>query len=93
MTWIVSVLLIGLIGLSAIGRAQRTGEWRWSRFALALGFAVFEGLLVAAPPLLMNMNAPYFLWVWGATWVIAIVLMIWFALWARRWKTPQAGRD
>jgi hypothetical protein len=91
MWWLVSIVFMGLFALSAIRKAEQTGQWRWSRFALSLGFAVFEGFLIVAPLFLLDTNAPYFLWVAIATWVLAAALMVWFAIWARRWK-PGSGR-
>ena len=85
MWWVFSVVFMAWFAVSGYQKAKATGQWKLSRFGLALGFAVFEGLLICAPIFLMNLNLPYFLWVWGATGVAAIVLMIWFALWARRW--------
>jgi len=49
------------------------GQWKWSRFVGAIGFAVFEGFLISAPPFLLDMNKPYFLWVAVPAWVLAAV--------------------
>ncbi len=47
----------------------------------------------------MNMNSPFFWPVYAASWVVAIILFVWYIIKARRWKLPngrtslEADRD
>ncbi|MGO8760058.1 MAG: hypothetical protein ACLQG3_18235 [Terracidiphilus sp.] len=90
MWWLASIVFVGLIELSWIQRAEQSGQWKWSRFALALSFGVFESFLIAAPLFLADMINPYFLWVAIPMWVLAVVLMVKFAIWAKRWTVPDS---
>jgi hypothetical protein len=99
MYWLGFVVLILVMAFAGVRKAQRAGTWSWSKFFLTLGFLAVVCVIVSAPMVLMNMNNPYFWWVYGAGWVIALGLMAWFIIRARRWKFPagktaiEADRD
>ncbi len=40
--------------------------------------------------MLINVNSPFFWPVYGAGWVVALGLIVWFIIRARRWKFPAA---
>jgi protein-S-isoprenylcysteine O-methyltransferase Ste14 len=87
------VVLVLVMAYAGFSKAQRAGTWSWSKFALTLGFLAGVCAIVTAPLVLMNTNSPYFWWVYGAGWVIALGLMVWFIIQARRWKFPGARTD
>jgi hypothetical protein len=93
MGWIFSLLLMVFVMVSSIRRAQRAGLWSWSKFAISLGFAAFMCLLVSAPLIFMNTSSRYFIPVYLATWVVALGLLVWFVIRARRWKLPDGRRS
>ncbi|MGD0346856.1 MAG: hypothetical protein ABSA85_08870 [Terracidiphilus sp.] len=89
MGWIVFLAFMVFVIVSGIRRAQRAGQWSWSKFAFSLGFAAVECLLVSSPLIFMNTNSPYFIPVYIATWVVALGLFVWFIIAARHWKLPD----
>jgi len=99
MFWLGFVVLVLVMAVAGIRKAQRAGLWSWSKFALTLGFLAVISTIVTVPAMLINVNSPYFWWVYGAGWVVALALIGAFIFWARHWKltnssaSPQAGRD
>jgi branched-subunit amino acid permease len=88
MWWIFFVALTVTMAVSGIRRAQRAGQWSWSKFAFTLVFLALVSAIVTAPVLLMDMNGRYFWPVYIAAWIVALLLFVWFILMARRWKLP-----
>ncbi len=82
------VVLVLVMAFAGFRKAQRTGTWSWSKFFLTLGFIAVVCAIVTAPLVLMNMSSPFFWWVYGAGWVVALGLMVCFIVRARRWKFP-----
>jgi hypothetical protein len=80
------VVLVLVMAFAGFRKAQRAGTWSWSKFFLTIGFIAAVCVIVTAPVMLMNMSSPYFWWVYGAGWVIALGLMVWFIIKARHWK-------
>ncbi len=78
--------LVLCMAFAGFHKAHRAGTWRWSKFALTLCFLGLITVIVTAPVVLMNQNSPYFLPVYGATWVVALILFVGFIFQARRWK-------
>ncbi len=91
MYWLGLVGLILVMAFAGFRKAQRAGTWSWSKFFLTLGFIAVICAIVTAPLVLMNMDSPYFWWVYGAGWVIALGLMVWFIIQARHWKFPTGN--
>jgi len=89
MFWLGFLVLILVMAVAGIRRAQRAGAWSWSKFALTLGFMAVVCAIITAP-LLMNTNSTYFWWVYGAGWAVALGLMVCFIIWARHWKFPNS---
>lgn len=90
MFWLGFVVLVLVMAFSGVRRAQRAGMWSWSKFFLTLGFIAVVCAIVTAPVMLMNMNSRFFWPVYGAGWAVALGLMVWFIIQARRWKFPGA---
>ena len=84
------VVLVLVMAFAGFRKAQRTGSWRWSKFFLTLGFIAVVCAVVSAPLMLMNMSSPFFWPAYGAGWVVALGLMVWFIIKARHWKLPDA---
>jgi len=99
MFWLGFVVLVLVMAVAGIRRAQRAGTWSWSKFALTLGFLAVISAMVTVPAMLINVNSPFFWPVYGVGWVVALGLIVWFIIKARRWKFPnakpslKAGRD
>jgi len=89
MPWYLMIALAALIFIINVKKGQEAGIWSWSRFALTLSFAVFEGLMISAQLFLMNMNSPYFVPVYIAILVVAVALFVWFVIMAKRWTRPR----
>jgi hypothetical protein len=86
------VVLVLVMAFAGFRKAQQAGRWSWSKFFLTIGFIAALCAIVMAPMLLVNMNSPYFWWVYGAGWVVALGLMVWFIFRARKWKFPGANQ-
>jgi hypothetical protein len=99
MVWIIFVLLQAIVIISGIRQEQRTGQWSWSKFVFALGFAGLECCIILPPIFYFDQQGPYFLPAFIAAWVVAALNFIWFIVVCRRWKLPdgrtslQAYRD
>ncbi|MGA2908852.1 MAG: hypothetical protein ABSE36_14210 [Terracidiphilus sp.] len=99
MYWLGFVVLVLVMAFAGFRKAQRAGTWSWSKFFLALGFIATIFAIVSAPLVLMNKGSPFFWPVYGAGWVVALGLMVWFIIQARHWKFPgthtalEAERD
>jgi hypothetical protein len=92
MFWLGFLVLILVMAVAGIRRAQRAGMWSWSKFALTLGFMAIVCAVITAPIMLMDTNGRYFWWVYGAAWAVALGLMVCYIIWARHWKLP-GGRQ
>ncbi len=86
MSWLVFVLLVLFIAVAGFRKAQRDGTWRWSKFALTLGFMAIVCTIITLPVVLMDMNSRYFWPVYGVAWAVALGLMVWYIIWAHSWK-------
>ncbi len=99
MYWLGFVGLVLVMAFVRYRSAKKAGLWSWPKFFLTIGFLLAVSALVSAPLLLMNMSSPYFWWVYGAGWAVAVGLFVWFIIKARKWKfpgapgTPDADRD
>jgi hypothetical protein len=99
MYWLGFVVLIIVMAFVRFQKAKQAGAWSWSKFFLTLGFIAVVCTIVSAPLVLMNMTSPFFWPVYGAGWVVAIALFVWFIMKARHWKLPdgrtslEADRD
>lgn len=89
MFWLGFVVLILVMAIAGMRKAQRNGTWSWSKFALTLGFMAIVCAIITAPVIFMNMNSRYFWPVYAFAWAVALGLMVWFILQARRWKLPD----
>lgn len=89
MVWLIFLVVLGIIVIARIRAEQRAGRWSWSKFFFSLGFGALECAIITLPLLVMNMNSRYFWFVYGAAWVVAIVLFVKFILIARKWKLPD----
>lgn len=90
MYWLGIVALVLGMAFIRYKTAKRAGLWSWSKFFLTIGFILGVCAIVSAPLVLMNMNSPYFWWVYGAGWAVAVALFVWFIVKARKWKFPGA---
>lgn len=90
MYWLGFVALVLIMAFVRYKNAKRAGLWSWSKFFLTIGFLAVICAIVSAPFMLMNMNSPYFWWVYGAAWLVALALFVWFIIQARHWKFPGA---
>jgi hypothetical protein len=88
MYWLGFVVLVLVMAFAGIRKAQRAGMWSWSKFFLTLGFLAVVSTIVTVPAMVMNMNSPFFWPVYGAGWVVALGLIVWFIVQARSWKFP-----
>ena len=91
MYWLGFVVLVLVMALAGIRKARRAGMWSWSKFFLTLGFLAVVSAVVTVPAMLINIGSPFFWPVYGAGWVVALGLIVWFIIWARRWKFPAAN--
>ena len=89
MGWIVSVMLVLVMAVAGIRKAQRAGTWSWSKFGFTLGFAALVVAIVTAPVVLLDLNSPHFWLVYIAAWIVVAGLFVWFIIAARRWKLPD----
>lgn len=89
MAWIVFIVLQFIVIYTGIRQEQRTGQWSWSKFAFAIGFALLEGVIVCAPIFYFDMKSPYFIPAFSVAWVIAALNFVWMIIVARRWKLPD----
>ncbi len=85
------VVLVLVMAFAGYRKAQRAGMWSWSKFFLTIGFILGVSAIVTVPAMLMNMSSPYFWWVYGAGWAVAVGLFVWFIMQARKWKFPGTG--
>jgi hypothetical protein len=83
------VVLVLWIAVAGMRKAQRNGTWRWSKFALTLGFMAIVCAIISAPIIFMNMSSRYFWPVYGVAWAVALGLMVWYIIQARHWKLPD----
>jgi hypothetical protein len=86
MGWLIRVFLVLFYSFGRYDQAKQDGTWVWSKFWLTMGFAALLCLLVTAPLLLIKMSSPYFVPVYVTTWVVALAAIVWFAIYAKRWK-------
>jgi hypothetical protein len=80
------VVLVIVMAVAGMRKAQRNGTWRWSKFILTLGFMAIVCTILTAPLVLMDTNSRYFWPVYALAWVVALGLMVWFIIQARRWQ-------
>jgi hypothetical protein len=80
------VVLVLVMAVAGMRKAQRNGTWRWSKFVLSLGFIAIECTIIMAPLILMDTSSRYFGPVYGIVWVVFLGLMVWFIIQARRWQ-------
>jgi hypothetical protein len=89
MAWIPFVILQAIVIISGIRREQSTGEWSWSKFVFALGFAGLEMSILMPPILYLDQKGPWFIPVFSVAAVVAALNFIWFIVVCRRWKLPD----
>jgi hypothetical protein len=89
MAWILVIVLQGIVIVSGIRKEQSTGEWSWSKFIFALGFAGLEFVIVSAPLYYFDLKSPHFMPAFITAWVIAGLNFIWMIIVARNWKLPD----
>jgi uncharacterized membrane protein YhaH (DUF805 family) len=65
--------------------AQAKGQWSWSKFALAIAFALFEVALVTVPAYLFR-DRSWMIKLYVGCWVVALVNMCFFIRSARHWR-------
>lgn len=86
-------------GLRTLSKREACRPLELVKVFFTLGFAAVVCTIISAPVLLMNMNSPFFWPVYAASWVVAIILFVWYIIKARRWKLPngrtslEADRD
>jgi Ca2+/Na+ antiporter len=80
------VVLVLVMAVAGMRKAQRNGTWRWSKFFLTLCFMAIVCTIITLPLIFMNMNSRYFWPVYGVAWAVALGLMVWFIIQARRWQ-------
>jgi hypothetical protein len=80
------VVLVLVMAVAGMRKAQRNGKWRWSKFILTLCFMAIVCAILTAPLVLMDTNSRYFWPVYGLTWVVVLGLMVWFIIQARHWQ-------
>ena len=100
MWWIFVVILQVITIGPGIRKEQRAGLWSWSKFFFALAFGALESTIVIAPIYYIHdVRNRYFLPVFIASWIVALLNFIWFIIVMRRWRLPdgrtslQAYRD
>jgi hypothetical protein len=69
--WLLFIGLQVFILASGIRQREHDGTWSWSLFAFAIGFAVFEVLIIVLPPRLGITGNRYCIAVWTAAWIVA----------------------
>jgi hypothetical protein len=92
MIWIFFIGLQAYILISGIRQQGRDGTWSWPMFAFAMGFVVFECLILTLPLRLGMNGSRYFVPVWTAAWIIAALNFLWFLAVCRRWKPKPRNR-
>jgi hypothetical protein len=99
MFWLLYIPLQIYFILSGIRREEQAGQWSWSKFLFALGFAALDFSIVMLPIYTLNPHSRYYGLSVVAAWIIAALNFIWFILVCRRWRLPdgrtslQAYRD
>jgi hypothetical protein len=89
MLWLLFIPLQIALILAGARRARRAGQWSWSAFAFALGFAAFECSLIIAPILLVGVpGRPHFGVIWTIAWIVCLLNFVWFLRIMRNWKMP-----
>ena len=79
-------VLVLVMAVAGMRKAQRNGTWRWSKFLLTLGFMAIVCTIITLPLVFMDMNSRYFWPVYGVAWAVALGLMVWYIIWARHWN-------
>lgn len=99
MGWVLFIFLQVTVVIAGIRQEQRTGEWSWSKFVFAIGFAALEFVIVSAPLYYFDLKSPRFLPAFFTAWAIAALNFVWMIIVARHWKLSdgrtslQAYRD
>jgi hypothetical protein len=86
MIWVLFIPLQLYLIFAGIRQQEHNGTWSWPMFAFAMGFVLFECLILILPLRLGMAESPYFVPVWVAAWIIAAFNFIWFLRVCRRWK-------
>ena len=92
MIWLFFIGLQLFILISGVRQQEHDGTWSWPMFGFAMGFMVFEGLIVDLPLRLGITGNRYFVAVWIAAWIVAGLNFIWFLAVCRRWKPRRRNR-
>ena len=87
------VLLFTVIQFAVIAfyicEVQRSGYWSWSKFLLTIVFILFEGLLIGAPLVYVDLKNRWFWPICGVTWATVLVFGFFFVRSANRWQLGQ----
>jgi hypothetical protein len=84
------VLLFTVIQFAVIAfyiyEAQRSGYWSWSKFLLTIVFILFEGFLIGAPLIYVDLKSRWFWPICGVTWATVLVFGFFFVRSANHWQ-------
>ena len=72
-----------------IYEAQRSGYWSWSKFLLTIVFILFEGFLIGAPLVYVDLKSRWFWPICGVTWATVLVFGFFFVRSANQWQLGQ----
>ncbi len=86
MIWILFIPLQLYLVFAGMRRDEKAGRWSWPMFAFAMAFVLFECLILILPLRLGMAGNRYFIPVWIAAWIVAVLNFIWFLAVCRRWK-------
>lgn len=86
MIWLFFIGLQAFIVISGVRQQEQDGTWSWALFGFAMGFIVFECLILILPIRLGMAGNRYFVPVWTAAWIVAALNFIWFLRVCRRWR-------
>jgi hypothetical protein len=86
MAWLLIFAFQVYVLVAGIRQARRAGTWSWSLFALVMGWAVLETLVVVIPLMYVDPHSRWFVPMLCAVGAIAVFNVVWMILVARRWK-------
>jgi hypothetical protein len=91
MFWLIFIPLQIFFFAVGVRQYKRAGQWSWSGFAFALGFAAVECFILIGPIIFIGAaGKPHFAPIWTAAWIIAALNFIWFLRIMRHWKMSAA---
>ena len=86
MIWLFFLGLQFYIIFSGVRQQEHDGTWSWPMFFFAIGFILFETVILTLPIVVFNRQSPWFWWIYAIGWIVAASNFVWFLRVCRRWK-------